>query len=102
MNVKALFIAHWRWSKRQFGDEHQRGPEGPLAHLKKEILESEADPTNMEEIVDLQFLVWDMVHRNGVSFHEFCVNLNDKFEVLKGREWQKPNADGSVEHVREE
>ena len=47
---------HAEWSQATFGDV---GPMGPLKHLSKEALEAAAEPEDLSEWADMQFLLWD-------------------------------------------
>ncbi|NGF63482.1 DUF550 domain-containing protein, partial [Citrobacter freundii] len=47
---------HAAWSQATFGDV---GPVGPLKHLSKEALETAAEPGDLSEWADMQFLLWD-------------------------------------------
>ncbi len=47
---------HAAWSQATFGDV---GPVGPLKHLSKEALEAAAEPGDLSEWADMQFLLWD-------------------------------------------
>ncbi len=47
---------HAEWSDATFGNV---GPIGPLKHLSKEALEAAAEPDDLNEWADMQFLLWD-------------------------------------------
>ena len=111
----ASLHAHAEWSNKQFGLPSARGGEGPRAHLRKELLEVEKALTNhdainvgpgdapdsvIEESADCVMLLFDAARRDGCSFRRLIHACWDKLEVNQRREWQEPNADGSVEHVR--
>ncbi|EOF5224108.1 dATP/dGTP pyrophosphohydrolase domain-containing protein [Salmonella enterica] len=53
---------HAEWSDATFGDV---GPIGPLKHLSKEALEAAAEPGDLSEWSDMQFLLWDVLRRAG-------------------------------------
>ena len=108
------------WSQEQFGSDNDRGPKGPLLHLKKEIHEcldelpkalneitglpqkGNALPKLHAEIVDMQFLIFDAARRSGMSYEQLIVGCYNKLMVNENREWQKPTSDAPVEHVRED
>ncbi|EIS6415754.1 DUF550 domain-containing protein, partial [Salmonella enterica] len=54
---------HAEWSDATFGDV---GPIGPLKHLSKEALEAAAEPDDLSEWADMQFLLWDAQRRAGI------------------------------------
>lgn len=51
---------HAEWSQATFGNV---GPVGPLKHLSKEALEAAAEPGDLSEWADMQFLLWDAQRR---------------------------------------
>lgn len=55
---------HAEWSDATFGDV---GPIGPLKHLSKEALEAAAEPDDLSEWADMQFLLWDAQRRAGIT-----------------------------------
>lgn len=61
---KQVRSAHAEWSQATFGDV---GPVGPLKHLSKEALEAAAEPGDLSEWADMQFLLWDAQRRAGIS-----------------------------------
>lgn len=55
---------HAEWSDATFGNV---GPVGPLKHLSKEALEAAAEPDDLSEWADMQFLLWDAQRHAGIS-----------------------------------
>ena len=55
---------HAEWSQATFGNV---GPVGPLKHLSKEALEAAAEPGDLSEWADMQFLMWDAQRRAGIT-----------------------------------
>ncbi|HHU7475328.1 dATP/dGTP pyrophosphohydrolase domain-containing protein [Escherichia coli] len=51
---------------------------GPLKHLSKEALEAAAEPDDLSEWADMQFLLWDAQRRAGISDAEINVAMEDK------------------------
>lgn len=51
---------HAKWSDSTFGCV---GHIGPLKHLSKEALEAAAEPDDLSECADMQFLLWDAQRR---------------------------------------
>lgn len=101
------------WSEKAFGDgvpgrRTWRFP-GMFAHLKREIDELDAiifetklnGPTQsiIEEIADCAMLLMDMADQLDA---DLLTEMAKKLEVNKKRKWGKPNADGSVEHIKDE
>lgn len=103
-DVEITFLSlahdHGRWSNHQFGHEGERGPEGPLNHLKKEAVEALAAPTDAMEYADLFLLVLDASRRAGIQPKDLLLFAKAKLEINRRRKWGTANADGSVEHIR--
>ncbi|EPI67695.1 dATP/dGTP pyrophosphohydrolase domain-containing protein, partial [Salmonella enterica] len=75
---------HAEWSDKTFGDV---GPVGPLKHLSKEALETAAEPDDLSEWADMQFLLWDAQRRAGISDEQITLAMVEKLAVNKKREW---------------
>lgn len=78
---------HAEWSQATFGDV---GPVGPLKHLSKEALEAAADPADLSEWADMQFLLWDAQRNMGISDELITRAMIDKLAVNKLRKWPAP------------
>lgn len=107
------------WSEATFGPTSERGPLGPLKHLKKEVV-NEAIPIAevlkegvegefalmkttarlQEEIVDCLFLTIDAARRSGLQYDQFLSMAFEKLDRNKLRTWVKTNNDEPVEHDR--
>lgn len=89
------------WSEQTFGP----GPrlQGVLDHIRKELAEIEAEPTDLEEWVDLILLAFDGAWRAGHTPGEIAEGLSAKLYKNERREWpdwrtQDPTK--AIEHVR--
>lgn len=78
---------HAAWSQATFGDV---GPVGPLKHLSKEALEDAAEPGDLSEWADMQFLLWDAQRRAGISDEQITLAMIEKLAVNKTRQWPEP------------
>ncbi|MFL3490613.1 DUF550 domain-containing protein [Citrobacter cronae] len=78
---------HAVWSQATFGDV---GPVGPLNHLSKEALEAAAEPGDLSEWADMQFLLWDAQRRAGISDEQINQAMVEKLAVNKQRQWPEP------------
>ncbi|EMX9224510.1 DUF550 domain-containing protein [Citrobacter koseri] len=78
---------HAEWSNATFGDV---GPIGPLKHLSKEALEASADPSDLLEWADMQFLLWDAQRRMGISDESITRAMVEKLAINKARQWPEP------------
>lgn len=90
---------HAEWSDKTFGDV---GPVGPLKHLSKEALEAAAEPDDLSEWADMQFLLWDAQRRAGISDGEITLAMVEKLAVNKKREWPEPKDGEPRLHIKEQ
>lgn len=95
-----LYNNHAQWSQATFGADDERGPLGPIRHLRKETYELEAAPTDPEEYADALLLLLDASRRAGISLADLIAAGRAKLEVNKARAWPDGNADQPVEHAR--
>ncbi|SBJ19448.1 Eaa1 [Klebsiella pneumoniae] len=92
-------IAHAEWSQATFGNV---GPVGPLKHLSKEALEAAAEPGDLSEWADMQFLLWDAQRRAGITDEQITQAMIDKLAVNKQREWPEPKDGEPRLHIKEQ
>ncbi|WP_275182856.1 DUF550 domain-containing protein [Citrobacter freundii] len=90
---------HAAWSLATFGDV---GPVGPLKHLSKEALEAAAEPGDLSEWADMQFLLWDAQRRAGISDEQITQAMVKKLVVNKQREWPEPKDGEPRLHIKEQ
>jgi hypothetical protein len=94
------------WSNRTFGDETQRGPIGPLNHLRREAQEAinaldARDYNNAEvEMADCLILVFDAARRAGMTPMTLVGTALEKMEINRGRVMGEPDEEGVIEHDR--
>ncbi|WP_425530769.1 DUF550 domain-containing protein [Serratia marcescens] len=84
---EAVREAHAEWSRSTFDNV---GPIGPLKHLSKEALEAAAQPDDLSEWADMQFLLWDAQRRAGITDEQITQAMIEKLSVNKKREWPEP------------
>lgn len=89
---------HAEWSDAAFGDV---GPIGPLKHLSKEALEAAAEPDDLGEWADMQFLLWDAQRRAGISDEQITQAMVEKLAVNKQREWPVPRDGEPRLHIKD-
>ncbi len=92
-------IAHAEWSQATFGNV---GPVGPLKHLSKEALEAAAEPGDLSEWADMQFLLWDAQRRAGITDEQITQAMIEKLAVNKQREWPEPKDGEPRLHIKEQ
>ncbi|HEB1633478.1 TPA: DUF550 domain-containing protein [Escherichia albertii] len=89
---------HAKWSDSTFGCV---GPIGPLKHLSKEALEAAAEPDDLSEWSDMQFLLWDAQRRAGISDAEITVAMEDKLKINMERQWPEQKDGDPRLHIKE-
>lgn len=91
------------WSDETFGPGKRL--KGVLAHIRKELAEVEADPTDEFEWADLLILVLDGASRQGIDGERLLAAYHEKMRVNREREWpdwRDFSEDEPIEHVRAE
>ncbi|EEQ4684848.1 DUF550 domain-containing protein [Escherichia coli] len=89
---------HAKWSDSTFGCVV---PIGPLKHLSKEALEAAAEPDDLSEWADMQFLLWDAQRRAGISDAEITAAMEDKLKINMERQWPEPKDGEPRLHIKE-
>nr|WP_224382100.1 dATP/dGTP pyrophosphohydrolase domain-containing protein [Klebsiella michiganensis] len=90
---------HAEWSQATFGNV---GPVGPLKHLAKEAMEAAAEPDDLSEWADMQFLLWDAQRRAGITDEQITQAMIEKLAVNKQREWPEPKEGEPRLHIKEQ
>ncbi|HAY4400606.1 TPA: DUF550 domain-containing protein [Escherichia coli] len=88
---------HAAWSQATFGDV---GPIGQLKHLSKEALEAAAEPGDLSEWADMQFLLWDAQRRAGFTDEQITLAMIEKLAVNKTRQWPEPKDGEPRLHIK--
>jgi len=99
-DIRAFWNAQAAWSRATFGEDHERGPIGPLKHLAKEAVEAQLNPKDIFEFVDCLFLIFDASRRAGFDLDQLVEAAWKKLEINKSRKWTKPTSDEPAEHDR--
>ncbi|HBZ8278858.1 TPA: DUF550 domain-containing protein [Escherichia coli] len=89
---------HAKWSDPTFGCV---GPIGTLKHLSKEALEAAAEPDDLSEWADMQFLLWDAQRRAGISDAEITAAMENKLKINMERQWPEPKDGEPRLHIKE-
>lgn len=90
---------HAEWSQATFGNV---GPVGPLKHLSKEALEAVAEPDDLSEWADMQFLLWDAQRRAGITDAQITQAMVEKLAINKARQWPEPKDGEARPHIKTE
>lgn len=90
------------WSEKTFGP----GPrtKGVIDHIRKELLEIEADPGDLKEWIDVVILALDGAWRSGAKPAEIIAGIVAKQTKNEGRvwtDWRTADPDKAIEHVRD-
>lgn len=102
-DLRAHLQRQREWSERTFGPGSRAA--GVIDHIRKELREIEADPTDLEEWIDVVILALDGAWRSGASPDEIVAQLvakQAKNEVREWPDWRTQPTDRAIEHVRAE
>ena len=101
--IDADHLAHQReWSRRTFGPG--RRTLGVLDHIRKELAEIEADPTDVGEWVDVIILAFDGAWRAGWKPQEIIDAIAAKQARNEARtwpDWRTMSEHQAIEHDRD-
>lgn len=90
------------WSERTFGPGERTA--GVLDHIRKEIVEIEEDPDDLEEWVDLLILGFDGALRMGFTPTQIIEVIRAKQAKNERRtwpDWRTAEPGKAIEHIRE-
>lgn len=88
---------HAEWSQNTFGNV---GPVGPLKHLSKEAMEAAAEPGDLSEWADMQFLLWDAQRRARITDEQITRAMVEKLAVNKARPCPEPKEGEPRMHIK--
>ncbi len=71
-----------------------------LIHLREEIDEVEADPSDIIEWADCTILLLDGLRKAGYSTEDLHDAMLKKMEINRNRKWGEMDEDGVVRHVK--
>lgn len=98
-------LAHLRrqreWSERTFGPGARMA--GVVNHIRKELREIEADPSDVSEWIDVAILALDGAWRAGYQPQQIIgalVAKQTKNERRKWPDWRTAPTDEAIEHVK--
>ena len=89
------------WSRVTFGPNKRT--KGIVDHIKKELEEIEADPTDLYEWVDIIILAIDGAWRSGHNTDEIILAYKEKMQKNYSRkwpDWTTKSDDEAIEHDR--
>lgn len=86
------------WSRKTFGSDQERGPIGPLKHLKLEADEA-IQSNERDEYADCLLLILDAARRAGFTYDYLIDVTLQKLAVCRERTYPKPASDEPAHHV---
>jgi Protein of unknown function (DUF550) len=98
-----LLRRQWKFSVRTFGPYNNVA--GIIDHIKKELVEVEADPSDLEEWIDIAILAFDGALRQGFTPQQVVRGYEAKLAKNKQRtwpDWRTADLGKAIEHVRDE
>lgn len=102
--IDAAHIERQRaFSLRTFGPPSPERQQGVLDHLRKELIEVEADPTDLSEWVDVIILGFDGAYRAGhepQAIIDAIVAKQTKNERRTWPDWRTADPGRAIEHDR--
>ena len=102
-DLRAHLQRQREWSERTFGPGSRAA--GVIDHIRKELREIEADPTDLEEWIDVVILALDGAWRSGATPDQIIAQLVAKQATNEARawpDWRTQPTDRAIEHVRAE
>lgn len=100
--IDAAHLEHQRkWSRETFGPGRRTA--GVLDHIRKELAEIEADPTDVNEWVDVIILAFDGAWRAGWKPQQILDAIAAKQQRNEARtwpDWRTMSEDQAIEHDR--
>lgn len=98
-DLQAYVIRQWDWSLRTFGPGKRTL--GIVHHIRKELDEIVAEPTDLSEWIDVMILAMDGYWRHGGTPETIMADLRAKQSKNFGRKWPPPQSeDLATEHIR--
>lgn len=89
------------WSLRTFGPGDRAA--GVVAHIRKELVEIEANPRDLIEWIDVVLLAFDGAWRAGYSPEQIAEALEQKQaknETRRYPDWRTLPQSAPIEHIR--
>lgn len=87
------------FSEKTFGPAKRT--KGIIEHIKKELVEIEENPTDLEEWIDVALLAFDGAWRAGYTPEEIAKKLAYKLEKNSNRtwpDWREMSENSAIEH----
>jgi hypothetical protein len=99
-NLETFIKRQKEFSSKAFGEGKRTL--GIIDHIKKELLEIQQKPLDVEEWCDVVILALDGAWRTGCSPEEICNVLRGKQNKNIQRKWpESTSEDVAIEHIKE-
>lgn len=101
-DLEAHLTRQREFSTKTFGPGHRT--KGVIDHIRKELAEIEADPTDIMEWVDVIILAFDGAWRAGwepADIIAAIVAKQTRNEARQWPDWRTAAPDKAIEHVRD-
>lgn len=101
MDLVAHLHRQRAWSRQTFGPALRT--KGVIDHIKKELIEVEAHPTDLSEWIDIAILALDGAWRHGYEPEQIVAALEAKQTKNENRiwpDWRTLSEDQAIEHDR--
>jgi dCMP deaminase len=86
------------WQRQTFWAPSLDDVPSTIEHIRREVLELAADPSNELEVADVLILLLRLADNLGM---DLTAAVARKLDINRRRVWQAPDANGVTEHVRE-
>ena len=94
-----------KWQKKTFPEATALSK---ACHLSEEVEELMTEialyngpsKTKRLEYADCFLLLFGSAHSDGMSYEDICNCIEEKFEIVKKREWGTPDKNGVVHHLK--
>lgn len=101
MDLEQHLLRQRAFSRATFGPGART--QGVLDHIRKELVEVEKSPDDLEEWVDLILLALDGAWRAGHEPYEICMEIEAKQgrnELRTWPDWRTADPDKAIEHKK--
>lgn len=102
-NLEEHLARQREFSEQTFGPGLRT--EGVVNHIRKELLEILANPTDLEEWIDVAILALDGAWRTGAppaAIIQALVLKQAKNENRRWPDWRTADPNGAIEHVKDQ
>lgn len=96
--LQALWNRQNEFQRRVFPNQTV---EAKLKHLKREVDEAMANPSDRLEWADCLLLLFAAAAKQGLTLDDLLIAAHQKIDINNDRQWHAPDRDGVCAHVKE-